>query len=138
MKSTNNSDNHKEEVKQGNNTGSNKINEYQNKLSSIKQRYNQKNPKAETTTNKEGQGNQNLYSSFSAMNSSLSKKWDQIQKSSATKRDGGNGGNTGTHMSNTMGGGFGVENRIFTRKNLFFSICYKDRKIILKIFLISS
>ena len=37
MKSTNNSDYHnKEETKVGSNTGSNKINEYQNKLSSIK------------------------------------------------------------------------------------------------------
>ena len=38
MKSTNNSETVglKEEVKQGSNTGSNRINDYQNKLSSIK------------------------------------------------------------------------------------------------------
>jgi len=63
---------------------------------------------AETATHKQqsnliGSGNTgtaggHLNSSFSAMNSSLSQKWHEINKKSAiTKRE-------GTHMSSTMGG----------------------------------
>lgn len=65
---------------------------------------------AETATNKQqssliGQGasgaNHNLNTSFSAMNSSLSQKWHEINKKSAiTKRE----GPTGHQMSSTMGG----------------------------------
>jgi len=53
----------------------------------------------------------NMNTSFSAMNTSLSAKWNEInKKSAATKRE---GGTTPAHMSNTMQGfsGPAIESR---------------------------
>ena len=106
MKSTNNSDNAQpqEETKMGlqgasgSQSSSNRIDMYQNKLTSIKQRFNAKSG-ADTGTNKDSSTQQQMNTSFSAMNSSLSQKWNQITAKTASKKEG-----SGTQLSNTMGG----------------------------------
>lgn len=90
------------------NTGSlstsNRIDMYQSKLTSIKQRFNAKSG-ADTGTNRDstsggaGGAQQQMNTSFSAMNSSLSQKWNQITAKTASKKEG-----SGTQLSNTMGG----------------------------------
>lgn len=71
---------------------SNRISEYQNKLATIKQRNQQKTGTDTGTSRDQGHlpgtnHQQNLNTSFSAMNSSLSQKWHEI-KSGATRREG--------------------------------------------------
>ena len=90
----------------------NRISEYQNKLASIKQRNQQKTGNESGSGTGKDQGHsttgnhqQNLNTSFSAMNSSLSQKWHDI-KSGATRRE---GQTNVQQMSNTMGG-FGSGN----------------------------
>lgn len=79
---------------------SGKISEYQNKLAGIKQRFNPKSG-ADTGTNKE-QAQHNLNTSFSALNTSLSQRWQQINNKTAQKSS---GTTTATQqLSNTMGG----------------------------------
>lgn len=78
------------------NHSNSRITEYQNKLASIKMKNSQRSG-AETATHKQqsnligaGASNaQHLNTSFSAMNSSLSQKWNEINKKNAqTKREG--------------------------------------------------
>ena len=88
---------------------SNKIIEYQSKLTSIKQRFNVKPNEGSQT----GKNSENLNTSFSAMNTSLSQKWQEINKRSAvSKREGMAGGQAPAHMSSTMGSGFGMRQPI--------------------------
>jgi hypothetical protein len=97
---------------------SSSIVDYQSKLSSMRQKFQPRNQPSTTgsgtgthaaAAHTTGQGAKtgNLNTSFSAMNSSLSQKWNEMSKrSAATKREG-----TAGAMSSTMGN-FGGQPKI--------------------------
>jgi hypothetical protein len=90
---------------------SNKIADYQSKLHSIKKRFGKEGSGSESVKQTIGSGatgggqrNQveKLNTSFSAMNNSISKKWNEINNKK--KEEQKTGSKIGGGMSNTMGG----------------------------------